>query len=72
MTSIIIKRAVRAFIAAALAGIATQLATGVTIHSLEDLKKLGISLLTAGLVAGLLALDKLIRYEVPSTEESNS
>ena len=65
MISTIIKRALRGFFAAAIAGIAAQLATGITITSLEDLKKLGITLLTAGLVAGLLALDKLIRYDDP-------
>ncbi len=70
MTSTIIKRAIRGFLAAALAGIATQLASGVTINSIEDLKKLGLSLLTAGLVAGLLALDKLIRYEDPQTTQT--
>ena len=69
MTLTILKRAIRAFLAASLAGIATQLSTGVTISSIEDLKKLGISLLTASLVAGLMALDKLIRYEDLSPEE---
>jgi hypothetical protein len=67
MTIVVIKRAVRGFIAAALAGIATQLAAGVTVHSLEDLKQLGVSLLTAAIVAGLLALDKMIRYEEPAS-----
>jgi hypothetical protein len=65
MTLIILKRAARAFAAAAIAGIATQLAAGVTIHTLEDLKKLGISLFTAGIVAGLMALDKLLRFNQP-------
>jgi hypothetical protein len=70
MSLVILKRAIRSFIAAALAGIATQLASGVTIHSIEELQKLGISILTAGMVAGLMALDKLIRYEDPSTTGS--
>jgi hypothetical protein len=68
MTSVILKRAARAFAAAAIAGIATQLSTGVTIHTVEDLKKLGISLFTAGIVAGLMALDKLLRFEQPDDE----
>lgn len=63
MIKTILLRALRSFIAAALAGIAAQLSIGVTVHSLEDLKKLGVSLAVAALTAGLLALDKLIRYE---------
>jgi hypothetical protein len=63
MIKTILMRAARSFIAAALAGIAAQLSVGVTIHSVEDLKKLAISLAVASLTAGLLALDKLIRYE---------
>lgn len=63
MTKAVLLRAARSFLAAFVAGVSTQLATGVTINSVADLKKLGISLLVAGITGGLMALDKMLRYE---------
>jgi hypothetical protein len=63
MNKVIIKRFLRVLTAAFLAGVSTQLATGTTVSSMEDLQKFGISLLTAGIAASLAALDKLLRFE---------
>jgi len=63
MNEVIIKRFLRTLVAAFVAGVSTQLASGTTISSLEDLQKFGISLLMAGIAATLMAVDKLLRYE---------
>jgi hypothetical protein len=62
MTSVILKRAIRAFIAAFIAGVTAQLSAGVTINSLEDLKKLSVSLGIAGMTSALMMLDKFLRF----------
>ena len=63
MNKVILKRFLRALVAAFIAGVSTQLATGTTISSLEDLQKFGISLLMAGIAGVLMALDKLARFQ---------
>lgn len=65
MNSVVIKRFARTVIAAFAASVSVQLATGTTVSSVEDLKKFGLSLLTAGLAGALMAVDKLLRYEPP-------
>jgi hypothetical protein len=74
MTKAILLRFVRGFLAAGIASITAQLAIGVTVSSVEDLKKLGISLAVAFISGGLMAIDKLIRFkdELPVTEETPS
>ena len=52
MKTVILKRFIRTFAAAFIASAAGQLTNGVTITSLEDLKKLGLSLLVAGIAGG--------------------
>jgi hypothetical protein len=63
MNQVVIKRFLRTLVAAFVAGVSMQLATGTTVSSLEDLKKFGLSLFTAGIAAALMALDKILRYE---------
>ena len=63
MNKVILNRFLRGLVAAFIAGVSTQLATGTTVTSLEDLQKFGISLLAAGISGVLLALDKLIRFQ---------
>ena len=70
MNQAIIKRFLRTLTAAFIAGVSTQLATGTTISSVEDLQKFGISLLMAGIAGAIMALDKLIRYEPSEPSES--
>ena len=72
MTIVLLKRFARTFLAAFLASVAGQLATGVTISSIEDLKKLGLSLIVAGISGGIMAIDKAIRYEDESPTQSTT
>ena len=65
---IIAKRFIRGFLAAGIASVTASLAAGVTVTSLEDLKKLGLSLAVAFISGGLLSADKLIRL----TDESQA
>lgn len=58
---IIAKRFLRGFLAAGIASVSATLAAGVTVTSLEDLKKLGLSLAVAFISGGLLSIDKLVR-----------
>jgi hypothetical protein len=62
MTWILVKRILRGAVAAFLAGVTMQLASGTNVSSIEDLKKLGLSLFAAGITGLLLGLDKLLRY----------
>jgi hypothetical protein len=71
MNQVVLKRFLRTLVAAFIAGVSTQLATGTSISSLEDLKKFGISLLMAGIAGVIMAVDKLIRYEDVSPAPSN-
>jgi len=62
----IFKRFLKGFIAGGIASAAALLAAGVTVASIEDLKKFSISLATAFLVGGLLGIEKMISWtDVP-------
>jgi hypothetical protein len=56
-------RFLKGFIAAGLASTATVLAAGITIHSVDDLKKLGLSLTVSFITAGLLAVEKMLSWQ---------
>ena len=66
---VLFKRFMRGFMAGGLASVAAQLTTTVTLNSLSDLKKLGISLVIAFLSGGILALEKAMRWVEPEQPE---
>jgi len=71
MTKTVLLRFVRGFLAGGLANLAAILAASkFSVSSLTDLQTLAYAVGIAFVTGGLLALDKMLRYEVPSTEES--
>ena len=67
--AVLFKRFLRGFAAGGIAAVASQLATTVTLHSIDDLKKLGASLAIAFITGGLLATEKAIRWVEPDQPE---
>jgi hypothetical protein len=55
--------------AGGLASVAALLATTVSLNTLADLKKLGISLVVAFLSGGILATEKALRWVEPAQPE---
>lgn len=68
-SAVIFKRFLRGFLAGGLAAVAAQLATSVTLHNIDDLKKLGASLAVAFITGGLLAIEKALRWVEPDQPE---
>lgn len=70
MTKTIVLRFLRGFVAGGIANLAAILAASqFDLHSLADLQALAYLLGIAFLTGGIMALDKMLRYE-PSSEES--
>jgi undecaprenyl pyrophosphate phosphatase UppP len=59
----ITKRFARGFLSGGIGAAAALLAAGVSVTNAEDLKKFAIALVAAFVSGGLLAIDKLLRYE---------
>lgn len=60
---VIAKRFLRGFISGGIGAVAALLGTGVTVATFEDLKQLGVALAAAFVSGGLLAIDKLLRWQ---------
>ena len=70
---VVVLRFAKGFIAGGLGTVAAVLAGGVSIHSVEELQKVLISLIVPFLTGGILAAEKYLNYvpnEVQTTEES--
>lgn len=61
-------RFLRAFAAGGIASVLAMLALGVQIKSWEDLGQFAVAVVIAFMTGGLMAIDKLIRYEPKSGE----
>lgn len=61
--SAIIRRFLKGFVAGGIGSAAALLAVGITVSSLDDLKKFGVSLATAFLAGGLLAVEKMLSWK---------
>jgi hypothetical protein len=64
---VIAKRFLRGFISGGIASAAALLAAGVSVTTLEDLRKLSIALAAAFITGGLLSIDKLLRWQDETT-----
>ncbi len=65
---VVAARFLRAFAAGGVASVLAMLALGVQIKSWEDLGQFAFAGAIAFLTGGLMAIDKLLRYQQPSGE----
>jgi hypothetical protein len=63
MIKTVLKRFLKAFIAGGLASVAALLASGFQLKELKDLQTLAFALGIAFFTGGLMALEKLIRWQ---------
>jgi hypothetical protein len=62
-TKAVLKRFLKGFVAGGLAQAILIINGGLTVHSIEDLKSIGFTLLSGFLVGGLLALEKMLSWQ---------
>lgn len=60
---VLAKRFARGFVAGGLASVVSMIQAGIVINTIEDLRPIGYAMATAFITGGILAIEKLSRWQ---------